>query len=52
MESGADLGTAATKATNGNATLSGLHYSGTPFVWDGNKSVDVTDPGWLTKLVG
>ena len=52
IKSGADLGAAATKAANGNTTLNGFHHSGTPLVWDGNKSVDLNDPGWLTKLVG
>jgi serine/threonine-protein kinase len=52
IKSGADLGTATTKATSGFTTLSGLNSNATPFVWDGNKSVNYKDPGWLTKLTG
>ncbi|OBA82484.1 serine/threonine protein kinase [Mycobacterium sp. 1164966.3] len=52
INSGADLGTATTKAANGNRTMSGLNSTGTPFVWDGSKSVDIKEPGWLTKLTG
>jgi serine/threonine-protein kinase len=46
------MGTATTKAANGYATLHGLNYDGTPFVWDGKKSLNYRDPGWLTKLLG
>lgn len=52
INSGADLGTATTKAANGNKTMSALHSTGTPFVWDGSKSVDIKAPGWLAKLTG
>ncbi|BBX73552.1 protein kinase [Mycobacterium shinjukuense] len=52
IKSGADLGTAQTKASNADATLAGFSASGTPFVWDGTKSVDLQNPSWLTRLIG
>ncbi|OBF15128.1 serine/threonine protein kinase [Mycobacterium kubicae] len=52
IKSGADLGTAQAKATNADATLASLNASGTPFVWDGSKSINMQDPSWLTKLTG
>jgi len=47
-----DVATAKAKAEAGDATLSGLNASGTPFVWDGTKAVNYQDPTWLTKLMG
>jgi serine/threonine-protein kinase len=47
-----DVATAKAKAEAGDATLSGLNASGTPFVWDGTKAVNYQDPTWLTKLIG
>jgi serine/threonine protein kinase, bacterial len=52
IKSGDDAGLAKTKAANGDATLAGLNASGTPFVWDGKKSINYQDAGWLTKLIG
>jgi serine/threonine-protein kinase len=52
IKSGNELGTAQTKAATGFATLNGLNSGATPFVWDGNKSVNFSDAGWLTKLIG
>jgi serine/threonine-protein kinase len=52
IKSGSDVGNAQTKATNADVTLSGFNASGTPFVWDGSKAVDLQDPSWLTKLIG
>ncbi|OBJ55630.1 serine/threonine protein kinase PknE [Mycobacterium sp. 1423905.2] len=52
IKSGADLGTAQTKATNADATLARFNATGTPFVWDGSSSVNMQDPSWLTKLIG
>ncbi|RFZ61318.1 Serine/threonine-protein kinase PknE [Mycobacterium marinum] len=46
------MGTARTKAAAADATLSELNASGTPFVWDGSKSIDLQNPSWLTKLIG
>jgi serine/threonine protein kinase, bacterial len=52
IKSGDDVGTAKAKAASAATTLSGFNASGTPFVWDGNKSVNYQDPGWLTRLIG
>ncbi len=47
IKSGDDIGTAKAKAASAATTLSGLNASGTPYVWDGNKSINYQDPGWL-----
>jgi serine/threonine-protein kinase len=47
-----DVATAKAKAEAGDATLSGLNATGTPFVWDGSKAVNYQDPTWLTRLIG
>ncbi|MBX9640492.1 MAG: protein kinase, partial [Mycobacteriaceae bacterium] len=52
IKSGADLGTAQTKADNANTSLAGFNANGTPFVWDGSSGVDLQNPNWLTKLIG
>lgn len=52
IKAGNDMGTARTKAAAADATLSELNASGTPFVWDGSKSIDLQNPSWLTKLIG
>jgi serine/threonine protein kinase, bacterial len=52
IKSGDDVATAKAKVEAGNATLAGLNANGTPFVWDGTKSVNYQDPTWLTKLLG
>ncbi|SON62725.1 Serine/threonine-protein kinase PknE [Mycobacterium simulans] len=52
IKAGNDLGTAQTKTANADATLAGLSAQGTPFVWDGKKSVNLQDPSWLTQLIG
>ena len=52
IKAGDDVGTAKAKAAAGDATLSGLNATGTPFVWDGTKAVNYQDPTWLTKLIG
>ncbi len=52
IKSGADLGTAQTKATNASETLAGFNASGTPFVWDGSMVVNYQDPSWLARLIG
>jgi serine/threonine protein kinase, bacterial len=52
IKSGDDVGTAKAKSASAATTLSGFNASGTPFVWDGNKSVNYQDPGWLTRLIG
>jgi serine/threonine protein kinase, bacterial len=52
IKAGDDVGTAKAKATAGDATLTGLNATGTPFVWDGTRSVNYQDPTWLTKLIG
>ncbi|WP_141681801.1 DsbA family protein, partial [Mycobacterium malmoense] len=52
IKSGDDVGTGKAKSANGYATLSGLGANSTPFVWDGNTSVNYQDPTWLTKLLG
>ena len=52
IKAGDDVGTTKAKAAAGDATLSGLNATGTPFVWDGTKSVNYQDPTWLTKLIG
>jgi len=52
IKAGDDVGTAKARAAAGDATLSGLNATGTPFVWDGTKSVNYQDPTWLTKLIG
>ncbi|HTQ16164.1 serine/threonine protein kinase PknE [Mycobacterium sp.] len=52
IKSGADVATAAAKAGAAFASLRSLNADSTPFVWDGGKSVNYKDPGWLTKLVG
>jgi serine/threonine protein kinase, bacterial len=49
---GEDVGIAKAKAAAGDATLTGLNATGTPFVWDGTRSVNYQDPTWLTKLIG
>ncbi|MEK0471050.1 hypothetical protein OSH32_23645, partial [Mycobacterium ulcerans] len=35
-----------------NAGALELNAGGTPFVWDGSKSIDLQNPSWLTKLIG
>ncbi|KAA1248311.1 protein kinase [Mycobacterium simiae] len=52
IKSGSDVSTGRIKAANASETLAGLNASGTPFVWDGHKGVDLQNPAWLTKLVG
>jgi serine/threonine protein kinase, bacterial len=52
IKAGDDVGTAKAKAAAGDATLSGLNATGTPFMWDGTKAVNYQDPTWLTKLIG
>jgi serine/threonine-protein kinase len=52
IKAGDDVATAKAKAAAGDATLSGLNATGTPFVWDGTKAVNYQDPTWLTKLIG
>jgi serine/threonine protein kinase, bacterial len=52
IKGGDDVGTAKTKAAAGDATLSGFNATGTPFVWDGTRTVNYQDPTWLTKLIG
>jgi serine/threonine protein kinase, bacterial len=52
IKSGDDVSTAKAKAASAATSLSGLNASGTPFVWDGKKSVNYQDPGWLTRLIG
>jgi serine/threonine-protein kinase len=52
IKSGADLGTAQTKANNASASLAGFNANGTPFVWDGSSAVDMQNPNWLTRLIG
>jgi len=52
IKGGDDVGTAKAKAAAGDATLTGLNATGTPFVWDGTKAVNYQDPTWLTKLIG
>jgi serine/threonine-protein kinase len=52
IKAGDDVATAKAKAAAGDATLTGLNASGTPFVWDGTKAVNYQDPTWLTKLIG
>lgn len=52
IKSGDDVGTGKAKSANGYATLSGLGANSTPFVWDGNTSVNYQDPTWLTRLLG
>ena len=52
IKAGDDVGTGKAKSAAGNATLSGLNATGTPFVWDGTKAVNYQDPTWLTKLIG
>lgn len=52
IKAGEDVATAKAKAEAGDATLSGLNATGTPFVWDGTKGVNYQDPTWLTKLIG
>jgi serine/threonine-protein kinase len=47
-----DVATAKANAEAGDATLSGLNATGTPFVWDGSKAVNYQDPTWLTRLIG
>jgi serine/threonine-protein kinase len=51
IKSGDEQGTAKAKAETASLTMNGLNASGTPFVWDGNKSVNIQDAGWLTKLL-
>jgi serine/threonine-protein kinase len=52
IKSGADVATAQTKVEAANQTLASFNANGTPFVWDGNRSVNYQDAGWLTKLLG
>jgi serine/threonine protein kinase, bacterial len=52
IKAGEDVATAKAKAEAGDATLSGLNATGTPFVWDGTKGVNYQNPSWLTKLIG
>ena len=52
IKSGDDVSTAKAKAASAATSLSGFNASGTPFVWDGKKSVNYQDPGWLTRLIG
>lgn len=52
IKAGDDMATAKAKADAGDTTLAGFNASGTPFVWDGNKSINYQDATWLTKLLG
>ncbi|MEE6138487.1 protein kinase [Mycobacterium sp. 050128] len=52
IKAGDDMATAKAKAEAGDTTLAGFNASGTPFVWDGNKSINYQDATWLTKLLG
>jgi serine/threonine protein kinase, bacterial len=52
IKSGDEVSTAKAKAASAATSLSGFNASGTPFVWDGKKSVNYQDPGWLTRLIG
>jgi serine/threonine protein kinase, bacterial len=52
IKAGDDMATAKTKADAADTTLAGFNASGTPFVWDGNKSLNYQDATWLTKLLG
>ncbi|OBA65025.1 serine/threonine protein kinase [Mycobacterium sp. 1100029.7] len=52
IKSGQDVATAKAKSEAGDATLAGFNATGTPFVWDGTKSVNYQDATWLTKLLG
>lgn len=52
IKAGEDVATARAKAEAGDASLAGLNATGTPFVWDGSKSVNYQDATWLTKLLG
>ncbi|GBG38724.1 serine/threonine protein kinase PknE [Mycobacterium montefiorense] len=52
IKSGGDMATAKAKAESGDTTLAGFNASGTPFVWDGTKSLNYQDATWLTKLLG
>jgi serine/threonine protein kinase, bacterial len=47
-----DVGTAETKAANGDTYMHALNIHGTPAVWDGKKLVDIGDTNWLTNLLG
>jgi serine/threonine protein kinase, bacterial len=52
IKSGEDVATAKAKAEAADATLAGFNATGTPFVWDGSKSLNYQDATWLTKLLG
>jgi serine/threonine-protein kinase len=52
IKSGGDVATGKAKAEAGDTTLAGFNASGTPFVWDGTKSINYQDATWLTKLLG
>ncbi|WAJ47700.1 protein kinase [Mycobacterium sp. Aquia_216] len=52
IKSGEDVATGKAKAEAGDTTLAGFNATGTPFVWDGNKSINYQDATWLTKLLG
>jgi serine/threonine protein kinase, bacterial len=52
IKSGEDVGIGKAKAEAGDTTLAGFNATGTPFVWDGNKSINYQDATWLTKLLG
>ncbi|WAC89215.1 serine/threonine protein kinase PknE [Mycobacterium sp. Aquia_213] len=52
IKSGGDVATAKAKAEAGDTTLAGFNATGTPFVWDGTKSLNYQDATWLTKLLG
>lgn len=52
IKAGDDMATAKAKADAGDTTLAGFNASGTPFVWDGSKSINYQDATWLTKLLG
>jgi serine/threonine-protein kinase len=48
---GQQVGTAESKASNAQATLEGLSSGGgTPQVFKGTKSIDISTPGWVNKL--
>ena len=52
IKSGEDVATAKAKAEAADATLARFNATGTPFVWDGSKSLNYQDATWLTKLLG
>ncbi len=49
IKAGSDLGAAQSKATAASETLATFNANGTPFVWDGNKAMDLQNSSWLTR---